>query len=145
MRSGMTSSDYHSCVNISISSPHPLQNLRTKSRRGRPYILPHKWRPTTRCIWNIGYYLASTIFLLYYHHYFVRPDVQREEDGRYFPQYENVLFFISSDCSNFKNIFVVSVSAHLLLISQELREAEYTDAITRFLYTVTIAFFYNLR
>lgn len=113
-----------------------------------PPVQPYKWRPTTRFVWSICYYLASAVCLLYYHVHFVQPhlDVERA-DGRYFPQYDNLLFYLSGDCNrnNFKNIFVVTIAFHLLAIGQQLREAEYTDAVTRLLFATVLAFFYNLR
>lgn len=122
------------------------ERRRASSTAGSPPVQPYKWRPTTSFVWSISYYLVSAVCLLYYHAHFVQPDVDRA-DSRYFPQYENLLFIRSSDCNrnHFKNIFVVTVAFHLLGIVLQVREAEYTDAITRILFTTVLAFFYNLR
>lgn len=102
-------------------------------------------RTPTQFVWSIGFYLASTSCLLLYHQQFVQPDVDKA-DGRYFPQYENLLFFLSEfNQGSFKNIFAVTLAFHLFGIGLQVHEAQYTDAVTRILFTAVLGCFYNLR
>lgn len=132
------------CISVFVdkcSLPRGKRRLSSSSSSSQP---PFKWRATVRAVWSISFYLSYSAFLVFYHYNFVQPDVD-DGRGRYF-QYESVLFFLS-DCNqgNFKNIFVTSLAFHLLGTVLQVREAEYADAVTRFLFSAVLVLLYTLR
>lgn len=129
------------CLSLIVDKCAQSQRLRSSSDPVQPF----KWRATIRCLWSISFYVVSSVFIGHYHGIHVRPEVERA-DSRYFPQYENVLFLLSSDChrGDFRNIFVVTLAFHLLGMLLQVRESEYPEAITRLLFTTVLTFCYHL-
>lgn len=105
-----------------------------------------KYKSTIFFVWNFCYYCASTFFLIYYHRFFIEPEVDKEV-GRYFPMYENLLFFLADEANlrNFENIFVVTATFNIFNILYHLLQSDYTEAITRLFFTSFTAFLFNLR
>lgn len=137
-------------LSVLVDKCTQVHRQRQQRRKGRStdrtgIVQPYKWRPTIRFVWSICYYAVSTLFLLYYHRHFVQPDVDKA-DGRYFPQYENLLFFLSSECNQnrFSNIFVVALAFQILGMALQVQDAEYTEAATRLFFTTVLTFLYSL-
>ncbi|XP_052899704.1 uncharacterized protein LOC128306300 [Anopheles moucheti] len=80
-------------------------------------------------LWNISFYTSATIFLLLYQMLLIRPEVVRES-GKYFPQYNNVIFASACDPAKFEIITVVLVSYRVLSTVSKLSSGDYSVAFS---------------
>lgn len=83
------------------------------------------------------FYFTSTIFLILYHSYFIKDELDRET-GKWYPKRKELLFYKPCDMVKFKVITCIIAAFHICGSLLDFHARDISEAISKFLYSCLI-------
>lgn len=114
---------------IQIQLLIPFQKLLIRSK-----ISSVKHRQSINFIWNFIFYFCCTTFLILYHSYFIKDELDVEK-GKWYPKRKNLLFYKPCDMVKFKIITWIISSFNFCAALLDLHARDLSESFSKILYS----------
>ncbi|KAG5683747.1 hypothetical protein PVAND_013012 [Polypedilum vanderplanki] len=101
-----------------------------------------KHRQSINFIWNFIFYLCCTTFLILYHNFFIKEELDVEK-GKWYPKRRNLLFYKPCDMVKFKIITCILAGFNITSSVFDLIVRDVSEAISKLLFTCLIMICYS--